>query len=160
MKHCKKETENGECQLATFAMLFDIEYEEIRRIVREELGIKNWINLTFFPDRFFETIERLLTLIAPPEIRDWYKDIREAANFETVFSSSFKETKPPDLSGKGQLSIIWLPGFQGHAAAYEDGWIYDPDMPEPLTWQDWYKAVSHKGARIQFLTTHPLPEVT
>jgi len=48
----------------------------------------------------------------------------------------------PDLSGKGQITILWKAKHIAHAMAFNNGKVHDPNNTKPVTWLKWVNVTS------------------
>ena len=117
----------NECQLATIAILADVPLREVRRFALSLGRHKTWGNLAKQPEIFWE---RALMVAAFFEISE---NIFPVGIGETKISTTASWSMRPILGGRGQIHLF--NNDQGHAVAYQNGWIFDSNIPGRTTWK-------------------------
>ncbi len=122
----------AECQLATIAMLANVELDNVKQYVEK---------LTGYPWHIYISTYKACTTDPFPLIQQIYDAYNVKIDLHHLHFNWKNELMPntamvPDLSGKGQLLIVWQEG-DAHAMAYEDGLVYDPNSAGPKTWEEW-----------------------
>ena len=140
----------NECQLATIAMLADVPLLKIRTRALEIAQIPTWTGYFVTPPAL-----RLINFWSIMSILcGEYGVHMTLPNTNTGVTPG--EAPTINLSGKGQITIIWDNGA-AHAMAYENGIVYDSNATEPMLWDVWLskEANTYKLCGIKSIIVSP-----
>ena len=128
---------DDECALAVLAMLTDTPLSVVRTLALKNTNAPSWHTDI---KGFSSTIAKLCFISGLPDLTRPY---------ERKLPSS---QSPIDLSGRGQIFILWC--CTSHVVAYEDGIIYDSDYEGPMPLQTWLdKCEERHGVYIRLVVT-------
>ena len=123
MKHIRQGPR--ECQLAVIAMLSDQSLDTVRKAACKGANVMFWAEALGTP-YFWVGVWAAFDAVGLPNLTpiDWYH------------AQSQSDPSSPDLTGKGQLLVLWNDDT-AHAMAFENGLVYDPNADGPMTWEAW-----------------------
>jgi hypothetical protein len=129
-----------DCFLATIAMLANKLLSEVAQKANE-LSDGTFTSLVYCKDatKFWICCSELANFYNLPNVT---KTCLTLTAYPTVTSLKDCDKVQPfatdiDLSGKGYIGVHWKNA--GHAMAFEDGMIFDPNADEPMTLVQWKK---------------------
>lgn len=155
---------HNECMLATFAMLFDINYSDVRHLARKVTGYYEYADWMEAAHRkpvgdggvhpsspvFLKLGYELMRHTGNSSIVPWMcqlinKVIEPKLRNVPMFSKQLRNVpmfseqgvKSLDLSGTGGILILFL-DLSSHIIAYGNNKIYDPSNEFPCSWEAYF----------------------
>lgn len=128
MEHITQRPEQKSCLLASLCMVEGLGREEYESLnIRYESLMRQY---------GFARAWSMMAGILP-----WVKQGALRHSARAFCPTSGNIHNPPNLNGKGILSIVYVSRdntpLWGHAVAYHDGMIYDPNCATPLSFAEW-----------------------